>query len=105
MYTKFHIRIIQEKPQFKGDVNKWLGDHMEYPSKAKDANIQGTVYISFIVEKDGSISSVYILRGVNKYLNDEAFRVVSSMPNWRPGKIMGQPVRVQYMLPIHFELR
>jgi TonB family protein len=104
-YTAYHIRIIQEKPAFSGDLNKWLMEHLEYPKMARDANIQGTVYLSFIVEKDGHITSVRILRGINLYLNEEALNVVSSMPNWKPGKINGKEVRVQYMLPVRFILR
>lgn len=97
--------IVQQKPQFPGDVNKWLADHIEYPEQAKEANIQGTVYVSFVVEKDGSISSVTVLRGPNPSLNNEAKTKVASMPKWSPGQQNGHAVRVQYMLPVHFILR
>jgi periplasmic protein TonB len=97
--------IVQQKPAFPGDINKYLADHIEYPEQAKDANIQGTVYVSFIVERDGSVTQVSILRGVNNYLNDEAKRVISTMPKWSPGQQNGHAVRVQYMVPIHFILR
>jgi periplasmic protein TonB len=97
--------IVQQKPAFPGDINKWLGEHINYPEQAKDANISGTVYMSFVVEKDGSVSGVSVLRGVNSYLNDEAKRVISVMPKWTPGQQNGHTVRVQYMVPIHFVLR
>jgi protein TonB len=97
--------IVQQKPEFPGDINKWLADHIDYPEQAKDANIQGTVYVSFVVEKDGSVTAVKILRGVNTYLDDEAKNKVMSMPKWKAGEQNGHAVRVQYMLPVHFVLR
>lgn len=97
--------IVQQKPAFPGDINKWLSEHIEYPEQAKEANIQGTVWVSFVVERDGSISSVTILRGVNQLLNNEATKKVSSMPRWTPGQQNGHAVRVQYTLPVRFVLR
>jgi len=105
IYTAEHFRIIREQPKFPGDISSWLATHTNYPEKAKDANIQGTVFVTFIVEKDGSVSNVTILRGVNKYLDNEAIRVVSSLPKWTPGKQNGNPIRVGYNLPIRFVLR
>lgn len=97
--------IVQQKPQFQGDVNKWLADNINYPKQAVDSNVQGTVYVMFIVEKDGSVSNIKILRGVAAVLDNEAIRVISSMPKWIPGMQNGQVVRVQYIEPIHFVLR
>jgi protein TonB len=97
--------IVQVQAKFPGDINKWLGDHIEYPEQAKDANIQGTVYMSFVVEKDGSVSAVKVLRGVNNYLDNEATRVINKMPHWSPGQQNGHSVRQLYMVPIHFILR
>lgn len=97
--------VVQQKPQFPGDINKWLAEHLEYPEEAKEANIQGTVFVSFIVERDGGITDVKVLRGVNSALNDEAIKKISSMPRWSPGQQNGHAVRVQYMVPVHFVLR
>src|SRR6185312_15253815 len=97
--------VVQQKPQFPGDINKWLADRLEYPEEAKEANIQGTVFVAFIVERDGSITDVKILRGVNSALNGEALKKISSMPRWSPGQQNGHAVRVQYMVPVHFVLR
>lgn len=97
--------IVQQQPKFPGDINKWLSDHIDYPEQAKDANIQGTVFVSFIVEKDGGVSGVKILRGVNSYLDNEALRVITKMPKWSPGQQNGHSVRVQYNVPIRFVLR
>lgn len=98
--------IVQQRPIFPGDINKWLADNIVYPKDAQTNNIQGTVYVNFIVEKDGSVSGVKVLRGVQggNSLNDEALRVVSIMPKWQPGMQNGHTVRVQYMVPIHFVL-
>ena len=78
---------------------------MKYPAVAKENGIQGTVYVNFVVWKDGKIRDVKILRGVNKMLDDEAVRVVKAMPTWNPGKQRGKPVSVSYNLPIKFTLR
>jgi protein TonB len=98
--------IVQQKPEFPGDVGKWLGDNIVYPQDAIKNNIQGTVYIQFIVEHDGSVSNVKLMRGIpgGSSLDNEALRVISSMPNWTPGMQNGHTVRVSYMLPIHFKL-
>ncbi|HTA26410.1 MAG TPA: energy transducer TonB, partial [Bacteroidia bacterium] len=97
--------IVQQQPKFPGDINKWLVDNIQYPQQAKMDNVQGTVYISFIVEEDGSVSNVKVLRGVDSYLDNEGVRVVSMMPKWSPGMQNNQAVRVQYNLPIRFTLR
>ena len=98
--------VVQQKPVFPGDINKWLGDNLVYPQDARKNNIQGTVYVSFIIETGGSVSSVKVLRGVQggRLLENEAVRVVSGMPKWNPGMQGGVPVRVAYMVPIHFVL-
>lgn len=96
--------VVQQRPLFRGDINKWLTDNIVYPADARRNNIQGTVYVSFIIEKDGSVSTPKVLRGVNKSLDDESVRVISMMPRWTPGMQNGQTVRVAYMVPIHFML-
>lgn len=75
-----------------------------YPTVAIQNNIQGRVIVSFIIEKDGSVSNVELLSGVDLLLDAEALRVVKAMPSWTPGKINGKPVRTQYALPITFRL-
>lgn len=67
--------------------------------------LPGTVYVQFVVEKDGSISDVKVLRGIGGGCDEEAVRVVKSMPKWKPGKQRGQPVRVYYTLPIDFKIK
>ncbi|HXB10442.1 MAG TPA: TonB family protein [Bacteroidia bacterium] len=97
----------QQMPKFQGDLYKYLGENLHYPSNERNAGITGIVYIKFVVEKDGSISNVEIPRGVagGPGLDKEAVRVVSAMPKWYPGLQDGAPVRVSYSIPIHFELQ
>jgi TonB family protein len=99
--------IVEIMPEFPGgDIpkQKFLSANVKYPKEAKKLGIQGTVYCQFIVEKDGSISNVKILRGVEKSLDDEILRVVHLMPNWIPGKQSGNLVRVIFNMPVHFNL-
>jgi len=102
------VSIPEIMPEFPGGFTalyKYLKDHVQYPVNAREVGIQGTVYLSFVVEKDGSISNVEILRGVGGGCTEEAIRVVKSMPDWSPGTQMGRPVRVIYNLPIKFTLQ
>ena len=75
-----------------------------YPQEAKEKGVQGRVFIGFVIEKDGSISNVRNLRGVDSELDAEAMRIVESMPKWKPGMHNGEFVRVSYQIPIHFKL-
>lgn len=100
--------IVEVQPQFIGGekaLMKYLKNNIVYPIDARKRNIQGTVYISFVVEPDGSISSVKCLRGIGGGCDEEAMRVVKMMPNWKPGLQRGTPVRVQFNLPIRFILK
>lgn len=95
-------------PEFKGGLEKlfeYLGKNIKYPEKARRAGIEGKVYLQFVVGKKGEIRDIKILRGVNKWLDEEAIRVVKAMPNWKPGKQRGKPVSVIYNLPINFKLK
>ncbi len=99
-----YVEIMPEFPGGQDALNEYLKNNLKYPKSALTASISGTVYVSFIVEKDGTISNVKIVRGADKDLNAEALRVVKSMPKWVPGKQRGKAVRVQYTLPIEFVL-
>lgn len=99
---------VQEKPSFPGREEvrlKWLQENISYPSAAAEANIQGTVTVRFVVEKDGSISNVKIVRGVHLLLDDEAMRLTANMPKWEPGKANGKAARAYFTQPINFVLR
>ena len=101
--------IVESMPEFPGGgqeaLFKYLQKTMKYPQIAKENGIQGTVFVNFVVGKDGKIRDAKILRGVNKMLDEEAIRVVKAMPSWKPGKQRGKPVSVSYNLPIKFTLR
>ena len=102
------IIIPQVMPEFEGGIKgvmEYLQKNIVYPEFAKDANIQGKVYLTFVVEKDGSVSNVKLLKGIGGGCDEEAIRVVKKMPNWKPGKQFNKTVRVQYNLPIAFKLR
>ncbi len=100
--------IVEEMPSFPGgeeELFKYLGKTIKYPQMATDAGISGVVYVTFVVGKDGKITDVRVLRGIGGGCDEEAIRVVKSMPPWKPGKQRGKPVTVQYNLPIRFTLR
>lgn len=97
----------EQMPQFPGGADAmehFIKANLKYPTAAKEKNIQGKVYVSFIVEKDGSISEVVVRRGVHPLLDDEAVRVIKMMPNWKPGSMRGRKVRVRHTIPITFVL-
>ena len=100
------VIIAETMPSFQGgDVNafaRWCSKNIKYPSAAADNGSQGKVTVQFVVERDGSVSNITILRGVDKYLDEEAIRVVQSSPKWQPGANRGKPVRVYIQVPINF---
>lgn len=99
--------VVENMPEYPGGMDAmyaYLGENIQYPDSAKMNNISGKVYVTFVIEKDGSVTNVVVLRGIGGGCDKEAMRVVSEMPNWKPGKQRGQEVRVQYNLPIKFTL-
>jgi protein TonB len=100
--------IVEEMPSFSGgetNLYKYLHDNIKYPEEAKELGIQGRVYVTFVVETDGSITDIKVVRGIGGGCDEEAVRVVKFMPRWTPGKQRGVPVRVQFNLPIKFTLQ
>ena len=101
------FRVVEEEPAFPGGEAariRFLSENIQYPRAAREANLEGRVVVGFVVEPNGSISNVKILRGVAPSLDEEAMRVARIMPNWKPGKQRGKAVRVQYQMPITFSL-
>lgn len=99
--------VVENPPSFKGGDDariEYLINNIAYPEKARNDKIEGTVYITFVVEKDGGISNVKILRGIGGGCDEMAMKVVSKMPAWNPGMQRGKPVRVQFTMPIKFTL-
>ena len=100
--------IVEEMPQFPGGemaLRKFIANAIKYPVIAQENGVQGKVYVSFVVGKDGSVSDARIIRGIDPSLDKEALRVVNSLPIWKPGKQRGEPVRVSFSVPISFVLQ
>ena len=99
--------VVENMPEYPGGDEarmKFLANNIKYPKEAREAGIQGVVYMTFVVEKDGSITGAKIMRGIGGGCDEEAIQVVSAMPKWKPGTQRGKPVRVQFNLPIRFTL-
>lgn len=94
----------EENPEFKGDVFAYLSKSLKYPIIPQENGVQGKVICQFVVNRDGSITDIEVVRGVDKYLDAEAVRVIKTMPAWKPGKMNGKPVRVKFTLPVVFRL-
>lgn len=99
---------VEQPAEFPGGqaaMMKWLSNNIRYPESAQQNGISGRVVVKFVVEKDGSIGSPTIVKGVDRDLDQEALRVVKRMPKWQPGKNNGQPVRSYFNLPVTFRLQ
>ena len=100
-------QIVEEMPQFPGGETKLMehiAKNLTYPQEARDKGIEGRVFVAMVIEKDGSVSNVKVLRGIGGGCDEEAVRVISALPKWKPGKINGEPVRESYQIPINFKL-
>ena len=100
--------VVEQQPQYPGGMgalNQWLASNIKYPVMAAENGIEGRVVVQFVVERDGSVSGVHVVRGVDPSLDKEATRVVSQMPKWIPGKQNGSAVRVKYTVPVTFRLQ
>lgn len=101
------FKVVESNPEFPGGeavMYDYLSKNISYPRIALEAGISGTVYVTFVVEKDGSITDVQLLRGIGGGCDEEAMRVVKSMPTWTPGKQRNVPVRVQFNFGVKFTL-
>ena len=99
-------RVTEVMPQYPGGPNemmRYIQENIKYPQSAKANKIEGRVYVTFVVEKDGSITNAAVLRGIDKECDAEALRVVSSMPKWTPGQHKGEVVRTQFTIPIYYK--
>ena len=102
------FQIVEEMPAYPGGEQKlmeFISKGIKYPQIARETGIQGRVFVGFVLEPDGSVSNVKVLRGIGGGCDEEAMRVVKSMPKWKPGKQRGKAVRVSYMLPVNFKLQ
>ena len=102
------VVISDVMPEFPGGdeaLFAYLSQNINYPTEAKDAKIEGRVFVTFVVEKDGRITGERILRDIGGGCGEEVLRVIRTMPKWKPGTQDGKPVRVQFNLPVAFELQ
>ncbi|MBX2980064.1 MAG: TonB family protein [Flavobacteriales bacterium] len=98
------VEVMPEYPGGQEALYRYLGSNIKYPEEALDAGISGTVYVTFVVNKEGEITDAKVLRGIGGGCDEEALRVVRAMPRWKPGIQRGKPVLVQYNLPIKYTL-
>jgi protein TonB len=101
------FEVVEQNPSFPGGdkaLMEWLHKNLKYPQSAQENNIQGRVLVTFIVNKDGAIVEPEVVKSVHPQLDREALRVISTMPNWKPGSQRGKPVRVKYTVPVNFRL-
>lgn len=99
--------IVEDMPEFKGGEKallKYIAEHVVYPEIAKENDIQGTVYVKFVINEKGKVTNVGLLRGVDPLLDKEAIKVIESLPDWKPGKQSGKNVKVSMQVPIKFQL-
>lgn len=99
--------FVEENPEYPGGeaaMYKYFEENIKYPDLARNGNIEGKVFVRFVVEKDGSISNVRVMRDIGGGCGTEAMRVVKSMPKWKPGKQRGKAVRAEFNLPVNFKL-
>lgn len=102
------FQVVEKMPSFPGGdaaLFKFLGENVKYPVIAQENGVQGRVICQFVVNRDGSIVDVEVVRSVDASLDKEAIRVIKSMPKWSPGQQRGKPVRVKYTLPVNFKLQ
>ena len=99
--------IVEDMPEFKGGdkaLLKYIAEHVVYPEMAKENDIQGTVYVGFVVNEKGKVTNVSVLRGVDPLHDKEAIKVIQGLPDWKPGKQSGKNVKVRMQVPIKFQL-
>lgn len=101
------FEVVEQMPEYPGGqaaLMEFIAQNIQYPTAAKEAGTQGRVIVQFVVERDGSITGVKVVRSVGSYLDEEALRVMNSMPKWKPGMQRGKLVRVKFTVPVMFRL-
>ncbi|MGZ2368791.1 energy transducer TonB [Ancylomarina sp. YFZ004] len=100
--------IVEEMPKFPGgdvELMKWISNSVKYPIIAQENGITGRVHMNFVINENGGIENIVVVRGVDPALDKEAIRVIKKMPKWKPGKQRGKAVKVSFSLPINFQLQ
>lgn len=102
------FQIVEDPAGFpggQGEFNKFLSKNLKYPSQAQRMNIEGVVYVQFVVDKDGTLTDIKVAKGIGAGLDEEAIRVLKQSPKWKPGKQRGRAVRQSMIIPIRFKLQ
>jgi protein TonB len=105
--TVYDTGVLEKFPEFEGGMGAWakfIQRNLRYPDLAQEQGVQGKVFVSFVVEKDGSISNVSVIKGIGGGCDEEALRVIRKSPRWKPGMQQNIPVRVRYNMPLSFML-
>lgn len=97
------VVVAEVQPEFNGNLNQWIGENVQYPQEAYEKQIDGRVFITFVIEQDGSVSRARVARSAHPLLDAEALRVISGMPKWKPAMSGGKAVRFEKTLPITFK--
>lgn len=100
--------FVEQEAEFPGGLDalsKYLSANLTYPQEARDANVEGKVIVQFVIEKNGKVSNIKVLRDIGSGCGEEAVRVIKGMPRWKPGQQRGKPVRCQFTLPVNFQLQ
>lgn len=101
------LHVLEQYPEFPGGMVElmiWLNENLKYPESARQHNIQGRVVVSFIINKDGTISDARVTTSMHPLLDREALRVVKLMPKWKPGQERNKPCRTMFVIPINFKI-
>ena len=101
------FEVAEVMPEFPGGTQalfKFIGENLQYPQNAIDGQIEGRVVVQFVVDKEGKVGNIQVVRSIDKMLDQAAIDVVRALPDWKPGMQDGQPVNVRYTLPVNFKL-
>ena len=104
IYDSFVIEKLPEFPGGASALNSYLAQNINYPDSAKLYNIQGKVFIRFIITEEGKIENIEIVKSINSYLDNEAIRIMQNMPKWKPGSVKGKNVKCNIVVPVNFKL-
>lgn len=102
------LLFADQMPEFPGGeqaLRRFIAAAVRYPLVAQENGVEGTVFLSFVIDEEGQVTQIAVMRGVNSSLDKEAVRVVQNMPRWKPGRQAGRTVKVQYQIPIVFQLQ
>lgn len=99
------FRSVETMPEFRGQLGDYLGNNLHYPEAVEKAGVEGRVVAQFVIDQDGNVGDIVILRGLHPDCDKEVLRVLGNMPAWRPGQHEGKPVSVYYTLPVSFRLQ